>query len=50
MEKVKQYGMFLVGLLVALIVLNVLLNQAKKLPAVGGIAQDAQNLATEGHL
>lgn len=46
----KNYGLFLVGLLVALIVLQVLLNVGKKAPVVGGLVQDAQNLADHGTL
>lgn len=46
----KSYGLFLVGLLIALMVLQFLLNQGKKLPVVGPIVGDAQNLANEGHL
>jgi len=50
MGSLKKYGVGLLGLLVALIALHFLLNQAKKLPVVGKVAGAAQQLADEGHL
>lgn len=50
MSTIKDYALFLVSLLIALIILMFTLNLLKKAPVVGPIAQDAQNLATEGHL
>ena len=35
MESIKKYGIGLIGLLVALIALMFILNQAKKLPVIG---------------
>lgn len=47
---VKNYLLFLGGLLVAMIVLQVLLNVGKKAPVVGGVVADAQKLANHGTL
>lgn len=50
MNFVKQYGVALFGLLIALIVLMVLLRILQNVPVIGPLAKDAQNLATEGTL
>lgn len=50
MRSIKNYALMLFGLLVALIILNLLLNVIKKVPVVGGIASDAQNLSNTGTL
>lgn len=49
-EFLKQYGSMLLGLLIALIVLMVLLRLLSKVPLIGPVAKEAQNLATEGTL
>lgn len=50
MSVVKNYGLFLVSLLIALIVLQVTLNLLKKAPVVGGFIGDAQHLSQDGSL
>jgi hypothetical protein len=46
MKGIKSYGLFLISLLVALIVLRVVvLKFGKKLPLVGGAVQKAEDLA-----
>lgn len=48
MSKVKQILFSLFGLLVAMIFLMVILRALKGVPVIGGLAADAQNLATSG--
>lgn len=48
MSQVKKIVLSLFGLLIALIALMVLLRLLKKVPVVGALATDAQNLATSG--
>lgn len=48
MSKVKGLLFSLFGLLVAMIFLMVILRALKGVPVVGGIAADAQSLATTG--
>lgn len=50
MGKVKGIAGSLLGLLIALIVLMLALRLLKGVPLVGGIAADAQNLATTGSI
>lgn len=50
MNFIKQYGMSLIGLLIALIVLMVILRLLQQVPVIGPVAREAQNLATEGTL
>lgn len=48
MGKIKSLGGSLLGLLIALIILMLVLRLLRKVPVVGAIAADAQNLATSG--
>ena len=48
MNTVKALAKSSLGLLLALIVLMLFLRLLKKVPVVGGLAADAQNLATTG--
>lgn len=49
-QSIKTYGLMLVGLMVALILLQTGLNLVKKAPVVGGVAAEAQKLTQEGAL
>lgn len=44
MSSIKNYGMFLVSLLVALILLNLALKALGKAPIIGGVAKKAEEL------
>lgn len=48
MGKLKSMSGSLLGLLIALILLMVSLRLLRKVPLVGAVAADAQNLATNG--
>ena len=48
MNTIKALGKSSLGLLLALIVLMLFLRLLKKVPLVGPLAADAQNLATTG--
>lgn len=48
MGSIKKIAGSLLGLLLALIVLMLVLRFLRKVPVVGAIAADAQNLATSG--
>lgn len=50
MDKAKNLGLSMLGLLFLLILTMVALNFLKKAPVVGKAAEAAQTLATEGHL
>lgn len=50
MGTIKSMAGSLVGLLVALIILMLALRLLKGVPVIGGIAADAQNLATSGSI
>lgn len=50
MSTVKKFTASLVGLLIALIVLMLVLRVLRKVPVVGPLAADAQNLATSGSI
>lgn len=50
MGGVKKIAGSLLGLLIALIVLMLALRLLKGVPVIGGIAADAQNLATSGSI
>jgi hypothetical protein len=49
-DTLKQYGLMLLGLMIALILLQTLLNIFKRVPVVGGVAAEAQQLTQEGAL
>lgn len=48
MSTAKKILGSILGLLIALIVLQLFLRGMKNVPVIGGIAADAQNLATNG--
>ena len=50
LEKAKAFGWALIVMLVLLIVLMMGLRALRKVPVIGGIAADAQDLATQGQL
>lgn len=50
MELIKKLGGSMVGLLIALIILMLTLRLLRSVPVIGGIAADAQNLATSGKI
>lgn len=47
MNSLKGYGLFLVSLLVAIIVLRIVLKHGKKLPVVGKVVDKAEDMAFE---
>jgi len=50
LDNLKSFGWGLIVLLVALIILMMALRLLRKVPVIGPIAGDAQDLATQGQL